>query len=210
MNQIKEDFITSRMLLVLAQYESDICERISKRTYYSTIESCKFSMNIGLLKSSFKEAYDILDKIAVFINRYYSLGLREKNVDFLADDKKRSIWKAEDGEMPEIIRKSENICLYSLYDVYMDMKSDFGERFQEIRNALVHRKLFVISQRALPQGKKVDGILFNDLLSLTIQLLKFVKSTIVYLINLITIEEGRRRATQIDLIRKLNWGNDTS
>ncbi|GAG44273.1 unnamed protein product, partial [marine sediment metagenome] len=36
----------------------------------------------GLLKSAFKESYNILDKISGYINKYYRLGINEDKVYF--------------------------------------------------------------------------------------------------------------------------------
>lgn len=77
LNQIKEDYAVARLNLVQSQYKQKAFDNISKRTsYVYALDYSQFNLYIGLLKSAFKDAFNILDKIAVFINDYYSLGLK--------------------------------------------------------------------------------------------------------------------------------------
>ena len=196
-NQIKEDFATSRMLLAQSQYQRNDFSRIGKKTYYTKVGNCRFDIYSGLMKASFKEAYDILDKIAVFINKYYNLGLIDKSVDFLATGRTRCIWRNADGNIRENVKNSNNICLYALYDIYLDMRSDYGSRFSEIRNALVHRKLTIVAPNALPtRSNDTERIAYDDLFHLTVELLRSVKSAIIYVINLITLEEWKKGSSK--------------
>ncbi|GAI13236.1 unnamed protein product, partial [marine sediment metagenome] len=61
--------------MVQSQFKRDDFDRISKRTtFVNTLDYSIFNIYIGLLKSAFKEAYNILDKISRFINEYYKLS----------------------------------------------------------------------------------------------------------------------------------------
>jgi len=76
-NQIKEDYAVARLLLVQSQFKKEDFDSISKRTTFAnTPDYSIFNIYTGLLKSAFKEAYNILDKISRFINEYYGLGIR--------------------------------------------------------------------------------------------------------------------------------------
>ena len=146
-------------------------------------------MYFGLLKSAFKEAYNILDKIAVFINDYYKLGLTEDKIYFT------SIWQ-NDKKIRDKILKSKNISLYALYDICQDFKSDHYKNIQNIRNALVHRKLVIFDSVLTDWDKKDDkhNIGYDTMLSETINLLRLTKSAIIYLINFVNIEENKKRS----------------
>lgn len=188
-NQIKEDYATARLLLVQSQYKRKDFDRISRRTtFVNTLDYSQFNLYYGLLKSSFKEAYNILDKIAVFINDYYKLGLKEKKIYFT------SIWK-KDGKIRDEILHSKNISLYALYDIYQDFKSGYYERVQEIRNALTHRKLVIFDFTLASSDKRRDkyNIDYESMLNETINLLQLVRSAIIYLINFVNIEENKKR-----------------
>ena len=64
-NQIKEDYAIARLLLVQSQFKREDFDNISKRTtFVNTLDYSMFNIYVGLLKSAFKEAYNILDKIS--------------------------------------------------------------------------------------------------------------------------------------------------
>jgi len=125
-NQIKEDYATARLLLVQSQFKRGDFDNISKRTtFLNTKDDSMFNIYIGLLKSAFKEAYNILDKISRFINEYYKLGI-EGNIYYT------TIWqdgnnKNERKIRPEIVN-SKNISLYALYDIFLDFKLGYYKR----------------------------------------------------------------------------------
>jgi len=122
-NQIKEDYAIARLLLVQSQFKRGDFDNISKKTtFVNTKDDSMFNIYVGLLKSAFKEAYNILDKISRFINEYYKLGV-EGDIYFTR------IWqdgnnKNERKIRPEIVN-SKNISLYALYDIFWDFKSEY-------------------------------------------------------------------------------------
>jgi len=96
-NQIKENYMIARLSLVQSQYKKSDFNSISRRTLLvNTQDYSKFNIYIGLLKSAFKEAYDILDKIACFINEYMSLNLNPNTLSFL------NLWEDEERISVEI------------------------------------------------------------------------------------------------------------
>lgn len=190
-NQIKEDYSVARLLLVQSQFKREDFNNISRRTtFVNTLDYSQFNLYFGLLKSAFKEAYNILDKIAVFINDYYKLGLPEDKIYFT------SIWYCNNcKKIREEILKSKNISLYALYDIYQDFKADHYKNIQNIRNASTHRKLVIFDSILTDLDKKGDkhNIDYDTMLSETINLLKLTKSAIIYLINFVNIEEGKKK-----------------
>jgi hypothetical protein len=190
-NQIKEDYATARLLLVQSQYKRQDLDSISIRTTFAnTLDYSQFNLYNGLLKSAFKEAYNILDKIAVFINDYYKLGLAEERIYFT------SIWYCNYcKKIKEEILSSKNISLYALYDIYLDFKSGHYEKIKTIRDALVHRRLVIFDSMPPHRDKKDDkyNIGYDEMLRETNNLLRLAKSTIVYLINFVNIEENKKR-----------------
>lgn len=189
-NQIKEDYAIARLLLAQSQFKREDFDSISRRTtFVNTLDYSQFNLYFGLLKSAFKEAYNILDKIAVFINDYYKLGLPEDKIYFT------SIWQ-KDKKMREEILKSKNISLYALYDIFQDFKSDHYKNIQNIRNASTHRKLVIFDSMLTDWDKKDDkhNIGYDTMLSETINLLRLTKSAIIYLINFVNVEENKKRS----------------
>jgi hypothetical protein len=188
-NQIKEDYAVARMLLVQSQYKQKDFDNISRRTdFVNTLDYSQFNLYTGLLKSAFSEAYSILDKIAVFINDYYKLGLPEDKIYFT------SVWQ-KNGKIRDEILNSRNISLYALYDIYQDFKSNHYGKIQKIRNAITHRLLVIYDSMLTNWDKKDDkhNIGYNTMVDKTIELLRLTKSAIIYLINFVNMEENRKR-----------------
>jgi len=190
LNQIKEDYATARLLLVQAQYRRNDFDSISERTtYVNCLDYSMFNLYMGLLKSSFKEAYNILDKIAVFINDYYKLKIPENSIYFT------SIWHKK-GQLRDELIQSNNISLFALYDIYKDFKSGENDRIQEIRNALTHRRLVIFDEALVDKEEKAKAynIEYREMLSLTVYLLQLTKAAVIYLINFVNVEENKKRA----------------
>jgi tetratricopeptide (TPR) repeat protein len=193
-NQIKEDYATARLLLVQSQFKRRDFNSISKRTtFVNTLDYSVFNIYIGLLKSSFKEAYNILDKIARFINEYYGLGIKD-DIYF------NKIWQYKtskgDYKIKSKIFNSKNISLYSLYDIFLDFNSGYYKKIKDIRNALTHERLVVYDSFILTKWDNENdknNIGYDTMLSQTIKLLQLIKSSIIYLINFVEIEENRKR-----------------
>jgi len=188
-NQIKEDYAVARLLLVQSQYRIEELDSISKRTtLINTLDYSQFNLYVGLLKSAFKEACDILDKIAFFINDYFCLGLPERRIYFT------SIWE-KDNEIRIEILESDNISLYALYDIYKDIKSNYYKKIKDIRNAITHRKLVVYDSVLTNWDTKEDkvNIGYDTFLNESLNVFQLVKSAIIYLINFVNIEENKKR-----------------
>ena len=199
-NQIKEDYAVARLLLVQSQYKQKDFDNISTRTtFVNSLDYSEFNLYNGLLKSAFNEAFNILDKIAVFINNYYDLGFKEENIYFTSIRQtkkakhKESIWEDNDVIRGKIL-KSKNVSLYAIYDIYKDFKSGTNKKLKNIRNALTHRKLVIFDSVLTDWDTREDkyNIGYNAMLNETIYLLHLSKSAIIYLINFVNIEEYKK------------------
>ncbi len=191
-NQIKEDYSVARLLLVESQFKREDFHRISKRTtFVNTLDHSIFNVYSGLLKSSFKEAYNVLDKISRFINEYYKLDV-QGNIYFT------TIWQYKVNDEWKIRHKivnSKNISLYALYDVFLDFKSGYYKRIQDIRNASVHERLVIYDSVFTNWDNKEDkyNIGYETMLFQTINLLHLIKSAVIYLINFVQLEENKKK-----------------
>lgn len=198
-NQIKEDYAVARLSLVQSQYKNSDINNISNRTtFVYSLDYSQFNLYVGLLKAAFKDAYNVLDKIAVFINDYYKLGLPEDKIYFT------TIWQ-KDGVMRNELLESKNISLYALYDIYQDFKSNEYLKIQNIRNAATHRRLAIYDSTLTDWDTKDDkhNIGYETMLSETIKLFKLTKAAIIYLINFVNLEEERKRPGKGKLIPEM-------
>ncbi len=192
-NQIKEDYAVARLLLIQSQFKREDFNNISRRTtFVNTLDYSQFNLYFGLLKSAFKEAYNILDKIAVFINDYYKLGLPEDKIYYT------TIWQ-KDKKIRDEILQSKNISLYALYDIYQDFKAGHYKNIQDIRNASTHKKLVIFDSILTDWNKKSDkqNIGYDTMLSETVNLLRLTKSAIIYLVNFVNTEENKKRGSGV-------------
>lgn len=193
-NQIKEDYAVARLLLVQSQHKRPDFDSISRRTTFAnTLDNSQFNLYVGLLKSAFKEAYNILDKIAVFVNDYYELGIPEERIYFT------SVWYCNYcRKIRDEILHSKNISLYALCDIYTDVKSGYYKKIKDIRDSLVHRRLVIFNSMPNHHCKKDDRheISYGIMLQETNNLVRLVKSAIIYLINFVNIEENKKRKSE--------------
>ncbi|GAI13237.1 unnamed protein product [marine sediment metagenome] len=118
----------------------------------------------------------------------------------------RTIWQYEVNKnewkiRPKIVN-SKNISLYALYDIFLDFKSGYYKRIQEIRNASVHERLVIYDSILTNWNNKEDkyNISYETMLSQTTNLLHLVKSAVIYLINFVQLEENKREKDSIGLI----------
>jgi tetratricopeptide (TPR) repeat protein len=202
-NQIKEDYAVARLLLVQSQFKREDFSNISRRTtFVNSSDNARFDLYSGLLKSAFTETYNILDKIAVFINDYYRLGLPIRYVYFTSmwqKDGKKKDGRIEGGKIRNEVLESKNISLYALYDIFQDFTSGYYEHLKTIRDASTHRTLVIYDLAAADsdKGSDKDSIGYDTMLGETISLLRLAKSSIIYLINCVNIEENRKRGSDL-------------
>ncbi len=191
-NQIKEDYAVARLLLAQSQLQRKDFDSISRRTtLVNPLDYSQTNIYTGLLKSAYKEAFNILDKISVFLNRYYNLGLKESSIYF------ETIWVKDKKKGPGIreeILNAENMSLYALYDIFRDFQSGYYEKMKDIRRALTHRQLtiFEFGSGEINNGNELVSITSGEMVNQTIQLMRLVKAAIIYLINTVTLEEKKK------------------
>jgi hypothetical protein len=189
LNQIKQDYITARFLLVLSRYSGLNLNFVDKRVKIrNTLDYSMHNIYIELVKASFGNFYDILDKIACFINEYLELGMSKTEVHFQRvwyDKKTKTIYKK--------IVDTKNFSLNALFDVHRDFDEKDGpyKRLRSIRNALTHR---FINIRMFQQLEDEENMTEDTLVSRTLELARLVRSAIIYLLYFVQSEESKKEA----------------
>lgn len=200
-NHLKEDYAVARMTLFLGKYKNKSFDDISLKTkYVNTYDYIGFNLYLGLIKNSFKQSFDILDKIANFINLYSGLGLDENKVKFYATTKEGCIWK-EEGQIRAQFIDIDNKSFFALYDIFLDFISQEYLEFIQIRNAITHRKLLVYHSN-LENTKFNAATCEIGLLILeekAAEILHIIKAAIIYLINFVEIEERKKVGNRKDI-----------
>jgi tetratricopeptide (TPR) repeat protein len=103
-NQVKEEYIYSRYLL----YEVVNCDYnvhyADKETHLDEVLNySSYSIRLEKLKTAFRTAYSIFDRIAFLLNSYLNLGIEERQVNF------KGIWKYLDE------KEKKNIAIGALH-----------------------------------------------------------------------------------------------
>lgn len=185
LNEIKQDYVTARFLLIMSEYPGINLDFVDKDVLIiDTLDGVRNNVYTQHVKISYKSLYDILDKISFFINRYLGLGIKENYVNFSNmwyDDKDRKIIRKE-------IKSTTNISLNALYDIHKDL--DYGEKrfLKDTRNALTHKFLSVKAGSDLKANVEISE---GTLIKQTIELCQLVRASIIYLLQFVYIQEVR-------------------
>lgn len=187
LNQIKQDYITARFLLFLSRHKDSDFSLVDKNVkLINTLDYTKYNVNIQLLKFSFKNLYDILDKISFFINDYIDLGINKRNVNFM------KIWyNPKTGLIYEPVKSTDNPSLNAIFDIYKDLKPNGNHRnLKNIRNSLTHRFIKIKTFSDLEDDETMPE---EKLIEHTFELAKIVRNVVTYLLNFVNSTEKKKR-----------------
>jgi len=204
-NQIKQEYIYARYQYYCSlniREEPHFADKDAHLINFADYP--QYGLRIEQLKSSFKTLYGLFDKLAYFINSYFDLEIRERDVSF------SHIWLSEYGKgknqysYKNVLDYKGNFALASLYWISRDFYDKFEDspnphlkRVSEIRNALEH-KYVKITNGWFPEranGEIDDLALYvteNELSTLTIDLMHIVREAIICLSLCVHVEEKKR------------------
>lgn len=201
-NQIKEDFATARYLLFRALHSDELQKSAGLMTGYADLQDGSFFwLDNGLLKTAFGLAYNILDKIAYFINEYFNLGHEVSEVTF------KRFWQEKHGGRTAAagrktrrttqrllharLRQSSNPGVVALVDLSRDLTTARFRRLGAIRHAQTHRCLVLVRRDTTyaVQIPGVEAVRRSELELEAVRLLRTVKSAIFSLAAAVDIEE---------------------
>ena len=186
---------------MLAKSEDEDVARANRRTRTPRVPGIEASLQHGLTKASFRLGFDVLDKLAGFINEYLEAGVSRQRVSFTRTDQ-HCLWWSE--PKCRVVRPAIEEALRSnlggLYDIFLDFQENAvtGEaHYQELkkmRNALTHRRLSVTSNPA--SGTEEDEITPEALDDATRRVLFLARCAIMYLILFVNGREHRSASKQ--------------
>jgi len=143
-NQLKQEFISARWLLFEGTSDEKAHFSDDRAYLYDSFGIPAYHLAVEKTKLSFRMSYSLLDKVAFFINDYFKVGLRERDVSF------RSVWyqpKTEPKALSPVFSGRENWLLRGLYWLSRDIyESEFkavaepaAEDLAGLRNHLEHK-----------------------------------------------------------------------
>lgn len=198
-NQMKQEFVSARWFL----YEGVQQERhhfVDREVFLvNTLDYPQFGIQTEKLRTAFRIAYGLLDKIAGFVNAYFKLGLDTTQVDL------RRIWHPKKGAAlrPEFTAKA-NLHLRGLYWLSQDIIGDDPQdqdsiapeapELKRLRNLLEHRCLVLrLMDLKDPMGS-VETARIEDFRESTMHIVRLARFALMYLAMSLRKEEADRMA----------------
>lgn len=152
----------------------------------------------------------MFDKIAFFLEHYFDLGVKERDINF------RSIWKDSAGfgnkkyQYKNILNPNENFALSSLYWINKDFFEKFEDspnpelkRIKDIRDSLEHKYVKINDFFFKDQTDEFgDGLALYvsdaELYDVTFMLLKILREAIINLSLCVNIAEKPKKDASKD------------
>ena len=196
-NLLKQEYISSRYRLYRALHEDEPEFLMRDVLMLDSGEGHALGHYTEDLRAAFRSAYSIFDKIGLFLNDYFGIGLDPRKVAF------RTIW-FENPNNPVNIRPvfkdNRNWILQGLFflskDLFDEVLKEVAEpdaaNLARLRQQVEHRFL---SFQHFPEGKctETHWILSADAFQdKTLRLLKMAREALIYLSLAMHLEETRR------------------
>lgn len=192
LNEIIEDYSTSRFLFINALKKSD-AKLDNDSTYFNTLDYCYKSIDYGKFKVVFKNLYNILDKIAHLVFYFYDIKTVDNNIYFKT---------LKSPEIKSLILEKNSFFLMALYN----MCDDFEEGgvynpLRKARNFMTHSYLDISEMLTNKNGfdeekKSVSFDLFKEWIFI---LFEMTKSALLYFINELKKESRENETIKLPL-----------
>ncbi|WMJ77900.1 MULTISPECIES: LA2681 family HEPN domain-containing protein [unclassified Sedimentibacter] len=195
-NQIKQEYVSARYLFYDGMQDRKSAQLADREVLQIEIDMDVHSHSDYSIRTAFRTLYSILDRIAFFMNEYFSLGIPLDRVSF------RSIWNTKEGTTNPLLTLCENNdMLNAIYwlskDVYEKnyrrTTKPASKEFDTIRNRMEHRYAVSTLEEIPTSDDYTYRISTVSLYEKTLELMQFIRETIIYLSFAIHIEESRKR-----------------
>jgi hypothetical protein len=207
-NQLKQEYASARWLLFEALDDDEA--HLSDRDVglLNTLDYPAYGLAVEKLKTAYRLAYSLLDKVAYFLNHYLGLGVPERDVSF------RKIWyegkEKKDLKVRASLETSRNWPLRGLFWLskdlfekrFADVMEPEAEELAAIRNHLEHKYLKVLWLSIPEPTSEASADMFTDTLAFsisreqlehrTLHVMRLAREALIYL-SLGMHEEERRR-----------------
>ena len=204
-NQLKQEYAFARWSLFEGRTRRGLHIADKNVALAFNADYAQYSTAIEQIKTAFRCAYSLFDKIAYFVNDYWKLGIPERQVNF------RSVWvepakdKGSAFQVRPPLEATKNFPLRGLYWISKDLfdasLKDVAQPnamdLDKLRNHLEHKYVKVVDAMARAMGP--PGELFADRLAHQVEreelerrterLLQLVRSALIYLSLAMHLEE---------------------
>lgn len=209
-NILKQEYVSARYHIFSSQSENEDNFVDRDVLLLDSFDCGVFNFRDEQLKLAYRSAYSIFDKIALFLNDYFKVGLKPKQVSF------RQIWqqkvKGGDTILREAFVGKQNLPLQGLYFLSKDffdstlseLASPEAKDLDKLRNFLEHRFVTLtelgIGGQSNDLHKRVDLVEFQKK---TMRLLKLSRAALIYLSLAMHCEEQLRKGEETDRDSKI-------
>lgn len=205
-NQLVQEFAYARLCLFEGSLADSVHFADKGVGLAYNADLSHYSMGLEQVKTAFRGAYSLLDKIAYFINKYWNLNVPERSVYF------HSIWYEEQkGKQPRVVRpifeSSENLPLRGLFWLSKDLfdssmqavASPVAKQLKSLRNHLEHKFVKVVAvdvevenENELFEDHLSHKISRDDLVEKSEHIMRLSRSALIYLSMAMHVEEQRK------------------
>lgn len=200
-NLLKQEYVSARYRLYDAMNERERHFSDNDVLLFETFDGAILRYKTEQLKAAYRTTYGLFDKIALFLNDYFSVGMRPDDVSL------RKIWTEKVKGSPtytlrQPFQDSRNWPLRGLYFLSKDLfDTAFVEsaepdaaRLAALRHAAEHRFLTLQEYDARePSDETLSYITEEDFEAKTLRLLKMARAALIYLSLAMCREEEIRR-----------------
>lgn len=210
-NQMKQEYAYARHCLFQGVHARSIHYADREVALTFNCDYALYTMGLEQIKTAFRNAYSLLDKVAYFINGYWHLGIPERNVSF------RTLWfepRRKGGPTQEWVVRPEfkvtrNLPLRGLYWLSQDIYSEVlrnvarpdAKALDDLRNHLEHKHAKVVDAFhwiAGPSERYADQLAFvierEDLVAKTFLIMRSCRAALVYLCLAMHHEESQSKS----------------
>ena len=193
MNEIKESFTTARYLLFVAlEADAFLNDASALTTYFHYGQKALYGTPVGLLKSAYSQAFDVLDKVARLLNVYFKIGSRR-------DSFWRILVSRESRGQEHVLRwvarphvaETLNFPLYALADIAIDFYEAEQTDLSLIdtrRNRMTHDYLLVLPSNQVAHVDQ-SSISLPQLTQETLRTMQLAKNAVLYAISAMSAAE---------------------
>lgn len=211
-NQMKEEYAYARWCLFEGATSTEVHFADRHVTLALNADKARYCIALEQVKTAFRSAYSLLDKVAYFVNSYWQLGIPEKKVDF------NSVWteqkKPRFGFVRETLESSKNLPLQALYWLSKDIYDSEHHRVAEpdaqllnnLRNHLEHKFVKVVDVKSTGNEPSISHdhlaheITPDELVAKAERIMKIARSALVYLCLGMHRAERQRYGDRDDVI----------
>ncbi|MBX3492637.1 MAG: hypothetical protein KF899_06740 [Parvibaculum sp.] len=203
-SQMKQEYVSARFMLFEGMSSTRVHYSDRGVTLTDTLDYPLYSLASERVRTAFRIAYSLLDKVAFLVDRYWALGKAPDRISF------KNVWMVENKArlLPQF-EKRDNLPLRGLFWLSKELFDDQlkqttaadARELHSIRNALEHTYLSVSEGWAKPfmingTNDKGFGVAIgsDELEAKAIRVMQMARSALFYVSFAIGVEERKKQS----------------